>query len=154
MYEYIFSASYFSIFLFMWCLFTTYFSCFVVSFWFLYLLNSNSLDNLWSVSRPLLRLLFSVCWLVGGAAGFWCWCSCPYKSTSEEQSFIAIIGLICHYEELKCVKLLAQMDSWEKTEHKLKWTHFMFENFCWKKWSAVQCWMVLLQKTTTFDFIS
>ena len=114
----------------------------------------NSLDNLWSVSRPLLRLLFSVCWLVGGAAGFWCWCSCPYKSTSEEQSFIAIIGLICHYEELKCVKLLAQMDSWEKTEHKLKWTHFMFENFCWKKWSAVQCWMVLLQKTTTFDFIS
>ena len=51
----------------------------------------------------------------------------------EDQSFIAIIGLICHYEELKCAKLVVRLRERlrvglrpRKTGNKLKWRYFIF----------------------------
>ena len=31
------------------------------------------------------------------------------EDLDKEQTFIAIIGLICHYEELKCAKLVVRL---------------------------------------------
>ena len=44
----------------------------------------------------------------------------------EDQSFIAIIGLICHYEELKCAKLVVpvqgETESWAAAAENWKQT--------------------------------